>query len=80
MTRLHKKWSERTGFRSKIIGQIHDELTTDEHGDEFDRNQKEVPRIMEEDIRKEWPWIVVPLEVETEATGVDESWYYKKGM
>jgi len=79
MIRVHQAWSKR-GVKSKVIGQIHDELTTDEHGDEFYRNQEEVPKIMAEDIRKEWPWIVVPLEVETEATGVDESWYYKKGV
>jgi DNA polymerase-1 len=77
MIRVVKRWK---GRRSKVVGQIHDELTTDEHQDEFEENQGEVPRIMSQDIRKAWPWIIVPLEVETEATGVDEAWYYKKGV
>lgn len=35
-------------------------------------------RIMTQDIRKHWPWIIVPLEVEVELTPVDGSWYLKK--
>lgn len=80
MIRVWKLWRDDPGVRSKIVGQIHDELTTDEHEEEFWRNQEIIPRIMSEDIRKEWKWIIVPLEVETEATGVDEAWYYKKGV
>lgn len=80
MTRVWKLWGEKPWVRSKLVGQIHDELTTDEHEEEFSGNQEVIPRIMAEDIRKEWPWIIVPLEVETEATGVDEAWYYKKGV
>lgn len=74
---LWKGWS---GHRSKVVGQIHDELTTDEHGDEFHKNQEVIPRIMSEDIRKHWKWIIVPLSVETDATPVDGNWYTKKGV
>lgn len=78
MIETNRMWKKNPDTRSKIIGQIHDELTTDEHEEEFWKNQETIPRIMSEDIRKEWKWIIVPLEVETEATGVNESWYYKR--
>lgn len=77
MVEVNKLWQ---GVKSKIVGQIHDELTTDEHASEFRRNQHVVPSIMAHRIRKEWDWIIVPLEVETEATDVDQPWYYKKGV
>lgn len=82
LIQVHKLWDSRRtdGFQSLIIGQIHDELTTDEAEDEFNRNQEEIPKIMSEEIRKAWPWIVVPLEVETDATPVGGNWYEKKGV
>jgi len=79
MIQVHKLWKEKKA-NSKLIGQIHDELTTDEPGEEFEENQKVIPRIMAEDIRKAWPWIIVPLEVETEATPIDGNWYEKRGV
>lgn len=79
LIQVHKWWKEENK-ESKIVGQIHDELTTDEKAEEFDSNQKIVPRIMAEDIRKAWPWIIVPLEVETDATPVDGNWYEKRGI
>jgi DNA polymerase-1 len=79
MIQVHRLW-KKEGRKSLIIGQIHDELTTDELAEEFPRNQEIIPRIMAEDIRKEWPWIIVPLEVETDATPVGGSWYEKKGV
>jgi hypothetical protein len=33
---------------------------------------------MTERIRKEWPWIIVPLVAEFEITEVDQAWYFKK--
>jgi DNA polymerase I-like protein with 3'-5' exonuclease and polymerase domains len=82
MIQVHKLWENRRkdGWKSLLIGQIHDELTTDEEDGEFWKSQDEIPRIMAEDIRKAWDWIIVPLEVETEATPVDGCWYEKKGV
>jgi len=33
---------------------------------------------MTKDIRKHWPWLIVPLEIETEMGLRNESWYHKK--
>jgi len=29
-------------------------------------------------IKKVFPWIIIPLGIEFEATEIDQSWYYKK--
>jgi len=79
LIQVNKLWKGKgEGWRSKIVGQIHDELTTDEHDEEFQTNQQEVIPIMAEDIRKHWDWIIVPLEVEADATPVDGNWFEKK--
>lgn len=72
------KWFKEEGFRSKIVGQIHDEITQSLHLEEFDHILSHEQKIMCEDIREAWPWIITPLTVEAEFGGVDESWYEKK--
>ena len=67
-------------FESIIIGQIHDEMVLDLVPDEREDVCALLRRVMCEDIREEWKWINVPLEVEMDITGVDESWYYKKDI
>jgi DNA polymerase-1 len=80
LIKVHDLWKSKSGWKSKIVGQIHDELTTDEEEQEFYRNQDEVVKIMEVDVRKDWPWIIVPLDVSTSATPVDGNWYLKKSV
>lgn len=63
-------WKTLPGWRSLLLGQIHDELVTDEHDEELRENEVVIPRIMTQDLRKAWPWIIVPLKSETTATGI----------
>ena len=63
-------------MKSKIVGQIHDEITMDIYKDEFTEVVKKVKKIMCVDIRKEWPWIITPLDIEGEFS--DVNWYEKK--
>jgi len=65
-------------LRTKIIGQIHDSIVFDLHPDETYLILQLCQEVMTEDIRKEWDWIIVPLEVEFEVTEIDQPWYYKK--
>ena len=74
---LHK-WLKTRRFNTKIIGQIHDSIVLMVHPDELNRVMRKAYRIMETEIREAWPWITVPLEVETEASPVNGSWYLKK--
>ena len=71
-------WKSKSQWQSKIVGQIHDELTTDEHDSEFAINQQEVVNIMENKVREEWDWIIIPLSTETKASPVNGNWFEQK--
>ena len=77
LIRLHG-WMKERGLRSRIVGQIHDEITMDNHAEEMGVVLRQARQIMCEDIRKEWKWIATPLEISAEFGGKDESWYLKK--
>lgn len=72
------RWLKKNNMKTKVIGQIHDSIVLDIHPDEVNLVLATANRIMTQDIRKHWPWIIVPLEVEVELTPVDGSWYLKK--
>ncbi len=65
-------------MKSKIVGQIHDSIV----GDIYKRERKDyleiVKQVIYEDIRKHWPWIIVPLLVEVEMCPVNGNWYQKR--
>ena len=61
-----------------MIGQIHDSMLLDINPSELDHVMKTVRRVTCEDLPKEWPWIIVPLDVEAEVCGVDEPWNKKR--
>ena len=66
------------GWKSRLIGQIHDAIVMDVHPDELDMVVEVVKRVTCEDLPKAWPWIVVPLAVEVEICEVNASWDKKK--
>jgi len=65
---------------SLLIGQVHDSLIGDVPDTELDDYNKIADRVMTKDILKDYDWINVPLEVETEASPVNGSWYEKKPL
>ena len=65
---------QREGWRSRIIGEVHDSMILDVHPDELDHVVKTVNRIACEELPKRWPWINVPMAIEVEASEVDGSW------
>ncbi len=69
------KWMGRKKMRSRIVGQIHDSIVADVHQDELDDYLAEAKRVMTEDIRKAWDWIIVPLSVEAEVA--ETNWHEK---
>lgn len=80
LIKVYELWKNKPNWRSKLVGQIHDELTSDEHADEFEENQRQIVQIMSEDVKKDWDWIIVPLEIETAVTPIDGNWYEKKDL
>lgn len=63
---------------TKLIGQIHDAIIPDVHPDELDHVAKTIRRVTCQDLPREWPWIVVPLDVDAELCPVDHSWAEKE--
>jgi DNA polymerase-1 len=63
---------------SRIIGQIHDSLIIDVNPKELKLIGETVHKITTVDLPKHWPWIIVPLEIDAEICGVDESWVKKE--
>lgn len=65
-------------FESEIIGQIHDSAIIDTVPEEEQEIIKVAKKIMCEDIRKYWDWIIVPLDIEVEATKINGNWAEKE--
>jgi DNA polymerase-1 len=71
-------WMEKNNLRSKMIGQIHDSMVLDIHPNELHKVLRMAKYIMTKKIREHYPWLIVPMEVEFEASPLDGSWYLKK--
>lgn len=63
------------GFKSLIVGQIHDSIIFDAVPSELNELFTLVRYLMCEEIRKVWTWIITPLDVEFSMTPIDGSWY-----
>lgn len=66
---------ELKSWDARILGQIHDELLFDVSPDELPELKRVVRRVMCEDIRREWQWLVVPLEISAKVSEVDGNWF-----
>jgi DNA polymerase I-like protein with 3'-5' exonuclease and polymerase domains len=66
------------GWRSRIIGQIHDEIRMSVHPDELDYVLELTNWVMAEWARRRHPWVIVPLETEFKVAGVDQPWAMEK--
>jgi len=61
-------------LKSRLVGQIHDSMILDVHPSEVEHIAHVVHNVTCSQLLKEWPWITVPLEVEMDLGGIDESW------
>ena len=62
------------GLQSRIIGQIHDAIVFDIKPKEKNKVIKIARKVMVDDLMKQFPWIIVPIAVDVEATEPDEPW------
>lgn len=67
---------KKRGMKTKVCGQIHDSIYADVPLSELEDYLVMVKHIMTEKIREIWKWIVIPLDIEAEAS--EENWYSKK--
>lgn len=72
-----QKYLNKHKCQTRIVGQIHDSMLLDGPREEIVSLLPVIKKIMTEDIRQAWPWIIVPLEIEADITPVDGSWHDK---
>ena len=64
-------------MKTRVIGQIHDSIVALVHMDELQFYLDLVYDIMAKRVKKEWKWIIVPLEVDADVTPEAGSWAQK---
>lgn len=69
------KYLKENNLNSMIVGQIHDSIVLDVDVNEWPYLKGVINRIMCEDIKKDFKWIIVPLKVEAEASKIDGNWF-----
>ena len=67
-------------LQSRVMGQIHDSLLCRVHKDEVGETLQIITSIMEDRIRENCDWMVVPMIVEIESSELGGSWYDKKAI
>lgn len=67
-------------WKTTMLGQIHDSTLLDLSPDEQDHNLSVCRRVMCEDIKNEFPFIIVPLSVDVEITPVNCAWNTKERL
>jgi uracil-DNA glycosylase family 4 len=77
VTNINEELKKRN-LKTKIIGQIHDCCLFDCYPPEKEIIKNISMEIATKRIRREWNWLDVPLILEFEETGIDQSWYSKK--
>lgn len=60
--------------QSFVMGQIHDALVANIHPDDEERADRLVWHYGTQEVRKAWPWIIVPLTIEKERSEIGGSW------
>ena len=68
------KTARQENWKSKIVGQIHDSILIDTHPSELAQIKDALRIIVKEKLPAAWKWIIVPLEIDIDEYGVDQSW------
>jgi DNA polymerase-1 len=68
---------KRKRMKALVVGQIHDCILVDLPPNELQDVLDIIQRIMEKDIPRDWPWVIVPLAVEADIVDVGSSWWFK---
>lgn len=65
-------------MKSLVVGEIHDSMQGDSPPSELQDSLDMAREIMTVEVPKEWPWIIVPLETESDVSPRGKSWFEKK--
>ena len=69
--------SIRDNWKSRIVGQIHDEMVLDVHPSELEMVVRTLHRVMERELLEHYAWITVPMLADVEGSPVDTPWSQK---
>ena len=69
-------WTIKNKTKTKIVGQIHDCILADVHKDELDDYLAVAKQVMTKDVKKNFDWVITPLDVEAELA--ETNWFEKK--
>jgi len=69
---------DRFNYKTRLIGQIHDEIVFDVYPPELEKILILAKEITCKELPRTWKWINVPLSVDAEVCDVDASWADKK--
>ena len=67
-------WLEENEMKTKIMGQIHDAMVISVEPSEQEAVDRQIWWIGTQEIRKAWPWIIVPLNIEKSMSEIDGDW------
>jgi len=70
-----QQWIEKHKMRAKIVGQIHDSIISSVPRSELQDYLNAVRHFVSVKLPKEWPWLVVPMEVEADIG--EANWFQK---
>ena len=80
LTRLIRYEMRKRRMKTLIVGQIHDSIVSDIVPEERDDYIMLCRDVVTRQLREEWPWLIVPMDVEMEIAGIDEPWANKKAI
>ncbi len=69
-----QKYLEKNKMKTRLINQIYDAIVFDAVPEEVEQIKKDCTKIMTEDIKKDFDFLIVPLDVEWEKSEVDGNW------
>ena len=64
-------------WKSKLIGQIHDDIVVDADPDEAEHIEATAHKIVKEDLPEMWDWIIIPLDIDVDKYEIDGPWIIK---
>jgi DNA polymerase I-like protein with 3'-5' exonuclease and polymerase domains len=77
LTKLERAM-RRLKMRSLILGEVHDSIQVDVHPREADDVLDLFHKVMTEDLVREFDWVQVPIETESDLSPINQSWFDKK--
>lgn len=77
LIRIVRKELKKRNMQTLVVGQIHDSMVCDVVPSELDEFLAICHKVFTVKLRRHWPWLIVPIEIEAEVAPVGGSWVDK---